>query len=104
MSKAPKTENLFIDGPAGRIEALLESPPEGLVKGSAVVCHPHPQHGGTLQNKVTHTLARAFLVKGFESLRFNFRGVGRSQGEYDQGIGELPGRGGQRRTRSCPLR
>lgn len=89
MSKAPKTEKLFIEGPAGRLEALLESPPDGAVTGNAVICHPHPQHGGTLQNKVTHTLARAFLGQGFESLRFNFRGVGRSEGSFDEGNGEV---------------
>lgn len=89
MSKPPKTEEFVIDGPAGRLEALLESPGEGTVTGIAVVCHPHPEYGGTMQNKVAHTLARAFVTKGFETLRFNFRGVGRSEGVFDEGEGEL---------------
>jgi hypothetical protein len=89
MSTPPKAENLFIDGPAGRLEALLESPRDGEAAGSAVVCHPHPEHGGTLQNKVVHTLARAFVTKGLSTLRFNFRGVGQSEGEFDEGQGEV---------------
>ncbi|MGH8166880.1 MAG: alpha/beta hydrolase, partial [Woeseiaceae bacterium] len=89
MSRPPKAENFFIDGPAGKLEALLESPRETSAAGVAVVCHPHPEHGGTLQNKVAHTLARAFIAKGFSALRFNFRGVGLSEGRFDQGKGEL---------------
>lgn len=89
MRKAPKTEEVLIDGPAGRLEGLFEQPATGAVTGAAVVCHPHPVHGGTLQNKVTHTLARAFLACGFATLRFNFRGVGKSEGEFDEGAGEL---------------
>lgn len=89
MSKPPKAENFFIDGPAGKLEALLESPRETSATGAAVVCHPHPEHGGTMQNKVAHTLARAFIAKGFSTLRFNFRGVGLSEGTFDEGKGEL---------------
>jgi uncharacterized protein len=89
MSEAPKTESLFVDGPAGRLEALLESPQAGTAAGSAVICHPHPEHGGTMQNKVAHTLARAFVARGFCALRFNFRGVGNSEGKFDEGQGEL---------------
>ena len=89
MSKHPVNEKLFIDGPAGRLEAILERPGEGALAGAAVVCHPHPQHGGTMHNKVAHTLARAFVRSGFEALRFNFRGTEQSQGSYDNGIGEL---------------
>jgi alpha/beta superfamily hydrolase len=89
VSKPPKTESLAIDGPAGRLEALLEVPHSGEVSGSAVICHPHPEHGGTMQNKVAHTLARAFVAKGFAALRFNFRGVGESEGAFDEGEGEL---------------
>lgn len=89
MSKAPKAENFFIEGPAGKLEALLELPPDTPATGAAVVCHPHPEHGGTLQNKVAHTLARAFLARGFSTLRFNFRGVGQSEGTFDEGRGEL---------------
>jgi len=89
MLKAPKTEEVLIDGPAGRLEGLYERPASGEATGVAVVCHPHPVHGGTMQNKVTHTLARAFLACGFATLRFNFRGVGESEGEFDEGAGEL---------------
>lgn len=89
MSGAPKSEALVIDGPAGDIEALLESPADRQAVGGAVLCHPHPQHGGTMHNKVVHMLARAFVTSGFEALRFNFRGVGKSAGQFDAGRGEL---------------
>ena len=89
MSTAPVSENLFIDGPVGRLEAMLDTPRDGPMAGSAVVCHPHPQHGGTMHNKVAHTLARAFLRLGFQALRFNFRGTEASEGVYDEGVGEL---------------
>lgn len=89
MSKHPVTEKLFIEGPAGRLEAVLDRPGEGALAGAAVVCHPHPQHGGTLHNKVAHTLARAFVRSGYEVLRFNFRGTEQSEGSFDHGIGEL---------------
>jgi hypothetical protein len=89
MSKLPKSENLLLAGPVGRLEALLESPRDGAIKGGAVVCHPHPEHGGTMQNKVAHTLARAFVARGFAALRFNFRGVGESEGTFDEGAGEV---------------
>lgn len=89
MSKAPGSEKLFIDGPAGRLEAIIESPADGAPVGNAVVCHPHPQHGGTMHNKVAHTLARAFVRLDFTVVRFNFRGTEASEGHYDDGIGEL---------------
>lgn len=89
MSKHPVTEKLAIEGPVGKLEAILERPGEGALEGAAVVCHPHPQHGGTMHNKVAHTLARAFVRSGFETLRFNFRGTEGSEGQYDDGIGEL---------------
>jgi len=89
MNQHPVTENLFIDGPVGRLEAILERPGEGALEGCAVVCHPHPQHGGTMHNKVAYTLARAFVRSGFEVLRFNFRGTEQSEGQYDEGNGEL---------------
>ncbi len=82
----PKT-SLVIDGPAGSIEALLEDPgADG--RHFAVVCHPHPLHGGTMHNKVVHTLARALQEQGMPTLRFNYRGVGASAGAYDDGRGE----------------
>lgn len=89
MAKPPKSEKVTLDGPAGALEALLEVQEEAEIAGCAVVCHPHPLHGGTLQNKVAHTLARSFTGQGFASLRFNFRGVGESSGEFDEGRGEL---------------
>jgi alpha/beta superfamily hydrolase len=89
MSKHPVTEKLFIEGPVGRLESMLERPGEGALAGAAVVCHPHPQHGGTMHNKVAHTLARAFVRSGFETLRFNFRGTEKSAGNFDNGVGEL---------------
>ena len=82
-------ENLFLDGPVGRLEALLELQKDSTPIGIAVVCHPHPLHGGTMQNKVAHTLARAFVRLEFAALRFNFRGTGKSEGDYGEGDGEL---------------
>lgn len=89
MPAATRIENLFLDGPAGRLESVLERPAQTSPAGGAVVCHPHPQHGGTMHNKVVHTLSRAFLRCGFETLRFNFRGTESSEGAYDHGRGEL---------------
>lgn len=89
MAKLPKSQSVQIDGPAGRLEGLLEAPQDVELVGCAVVCHPHPLHGGTMQNKVAHTLARTFVGQGFVTLRFNFRGVNESDGEYDEGRGEL---------------
>lgn len=89
MGKPESTEQLTLSGPAGALEAILEQPKEGAVVGSVVVCHPHPLHGGTMQNKVAHTLARAFANCGLQALRFNFRGVGQSDGAFDDGEGEL---------------
>lgn len=74
-------------GPAGRLEGLLQGPEEDHV-ALAVVSHPHPLHGGTLHEKVTHRVARALEDSGFLVLRFNFRGVGRSEGVHDGGAGE----------------
>ncbi|MFQ5547140.1 MAG: alpha/beta hydrolase [Woeseia sp.] len=85
----PLLENIFLQGPAGRLEAILESQRGLEPLATAVVCHPHPAHGGTMHNKVVHTLARAFVGQRFDVLRFNFRGAGSSEGEYDEGRGEL---------------
>jgi alpha/beta superfamily hydrolase len=79
----------LLQGPAGKLESILDVPGDAEIVGAAVVCHPHPQHGGTMHNKVAHTLARAFVRSGFETLRFNFRGTEASEGQYDDGIGEL---------------
>ena len=80
--------NLYIPASHGRLEAILKEP-AGERRGVALVCHPHPLHGGTMQNKVVHTLGRAMQELGAPTLRFNFRGVGHSAGRYDAGIGEL---------------
>jgi len=85
MSRAG--ERLFIDGGAGRIETVLDRP-EGALRGVALVAHPHPLHGGTLDNKVVQTLARTFVELGYAALRPNFRGVGASEGVHDEGRGE----------------
>ncbi len=79
-----------IDGPAGRLETLIEEPAPGEPppRLAAVVCHPHPLFGGTLHNKVVHTLARSLRAGGAATLRFNFRGVGASEGSHDGGAGE----------------
>jgi hypothetical protein len=78
---------LFFPGPSGRIEALWKDP-EGDPAGSAVFAHPHPLHGGTLHNKVVFRAARALSRAGYGVLRFNFRGVGLSEGKFDSGRGE----------------
>jgi alpha/beta superfamily hydrolase len=83
-----QTEYLLQDGPAGQIEVAIDRP-DGSSLGVAVIAHPHPLHGGTLTNKVVQTLARAFVVAGWTAVRFNFRGIGRSEGVYDEGRGEL---------------
>ena len=77
-----------VAGPAGRIEAAVDVP-GGVARGVAVLCHPHPLHGGTMDNKVIQTLARAFVQLGYRTVRFNFRGVGGSQGQWDHGAGEV---------------
>jgi len=82
------TRRVFVAGPAGRIECAVDSP-ESSPRGFAVIAHPHPQFGGTLDNKVVQTLARAFVELGYEAWRANFRGVGQSEGRYDEGRGEL---------------
>ncbi|MGH8161969.1 MAG: alpha/beta hydrolase [Gammaproteobacteria bacterium] len=79
----------FLAGPAGRLEALLEYPRHTRPVATAVVCHPHPQYEGSMNNKVAYTLARAAVEAGAAALRFNFRGVGESDGEWGQGRGEL---------------
>jgi alpha/beta superfamily hydrolase len=85
MSTVSRNE---IAGPAGVLEALLETP-TGAPAAIALVCHPHPLHGGTMMNKVVHTLARSFVGLNAAALRFNFRGVGASQGTHDDGVGEV---------------
>jgi alpha/beta superfamily hydrolase len=81
-------KSLFIDGPAGRLEALLNAGAENATH-AAVVCHPHPLFGGTLHNKVVFHTMKALNSFGFPVLRFNFRGTGLSHGEHDNGNGEV---------------
>lgn len=87
--RPPTPQHVSFTGPAGRLEGIAEEP-QALqpVPACAVICHPHPLGGGTMTNKVVHTLARAFNELGVPTLRFNFRGVGTSDGEFDDGKGE----------------
>jgi uncharacterized protein len=85
---ATATQRAEVAGPAGRTEAAVDQPDAAPV-GVAVLCHPHPVHGGTMDNKVVQTLARAFVQLGYRAVRFNFRGVGASQGQWDEGQGEI---------------
>jgi len=92
------TETYLIDGPVGRIEVALDLPDEArdledserarVLRGVALVAHPHPLFGGTMDNKVAQTLARTFVQLGYAVFRSNFRGVGRTEGQHDNGIGE----------------
>jgi len=83
-----RIESLFIPGPAGRLEALIEEPEDQLHE-VVLICHPHPLHGGTMHNKVVYRMARAMRRAGAVALRFNYRGVNFSEGKYDHGIGEM---------------
>jgi len=83
-----QTQRLTLHGPSGEIEALRDEP-AGPARGVAVISHPHPLFGGTMDNKVVQTLARAFVQCGWRAVRYNFRGVGRSAGQYDDGRGEV---------------
>jgi len=84
-----RIESLMLNGPAGRLEALLEEPEDRDPVEAALVCHPHPQHGGTMHNKVVHRLARGLRKAGSVVLRFNYRGVNLSEGQYAHGEGEI---------------
>jgi uncharacterized protein len=90
-TRPPRSERLMIPGPAGTLQALLETPQPAsgeALRAFGVVCHPHPLQGGTMDNKVVWTVARAFEQLGAPAIRFNFRGVGTSEGRYDDGRGE----------------
>ncbi|MBV8124676.1 MAG: alpha/beta fold hydrolase [Burkholderiaceae bacterium] len=82
-----------IAGPAGQLECAIDAPASAAdgqaVRGVAVICHPNPTQGGTLDNKVVQTLARALVQLGYRTVRFNFRGIGRSEGAWDEGRGEV---------------
>jgi uncharacterized protein len=93
VARPPHVERLTLEGPAGGLEALIETPEaDGQATAPAafgVVLHPHPLYGGTMDNKVVWTLARAFQQFGAPTIRFNFRGVGASAGSHDEGRGEI---------------
>ncbi|KQV55474.1 alpha/beta hydrolase [Pelomonas sp. Root1217] len=85
-----QTEKRLVPGPAGQIEVAIDLPPGGSQPiGTALICHPNPTQGGTMDNKVVQTLARAFIQLGWRAVRFNFRGIGKSEGGWDEGRGEV---------------
>lgn len=84
------TQRHSIAGPAGALELAIDLPPADTpVRGVSVICHPHPQHGGTMDNKVAQMLARTFVQLGYRAVRFNFRGTGASEGAWGEGRGEI---------------
>ena len=84
----PKSSEIFISGPAGRLEAKYYKNPK-FGSPVAIVLHPHPQYGGTMRNKIVQLIFNAFVEKGFSVIKINFRGVGKSDGVFDNGQGEL---------------
>jgi alpha/beta superfamily hydrolase len=84
-----RIESHLLDGPAGKLEALVEEPEDQAPAAAYLVCHPHPLFGGTMHNKVVYRIARGLRRRGAVVLRFNFRGVGRSEGKHDDGAGEI---------------
>ena len=89
MSNSNITQKFFIDGPAGKLETVLAEPDSKNRNGIAVIAHPHPLYGGTMDNKVAHTLFKASFELGFIAVKFNFRGVGKSEGRFGDGMGEV---------------
>jgi alpha/beta superfamily hydrolase len=84
-----KTQRTQITGPVGQLEVQIdEADSSSTIKGVAIIAHPHPLYGGDMNNKVVQTLAKAFIQSGYRAIRFNFRGVGASGGEYANGVGE----------------
>ena len=85
-----QTEKRLVAGPAGAIECAIDAPnADAAPRGMALICHPNPTQGGTMDNKVVQTLARAFMQLGYRAVRFNFRGIGKSEGAWDEGRGEI---------------
>lgn len=82
------SNHFFIEGPAGRLEAVIHLPSDNETKNVGIVCHPHPLYGGTMHNKVVTTIAKAFNACGIAAVCFNFRGIGKSEGQYGETIGE----------------
>ncbi|MBT3887737.1 MAG: alpha/beta hydrolase family protein, partial [Nitrosomonadaceae bacterium] len=81
------TQKIFVDGPAGKLETVLAEPNSECRHGIAIIAHPHPLYGGTMDNKVVHTLFKALFELGFVTVKFNYRGVGKSGGSYGDGLG-----------------
>ena len=81
-------QHFLLEGPAGVLEVLTTTPKKVVAKGIGIICHPHPLHDGAMTNKVVHTISKAFDLKGLKTVRFNFRGVGQSEGEFADGLGE----------------
>lgn len=88
ISFPTETTRLLLPGSAGSLELCIEYPKQVTQDPLVIICHPHPLHGGTLDNKVVYTLAKTCLSLGFRVIRFNFRGAGKSEGAFDQGVGE----------------
>ncbi len=86
---ARRIESQMLNGPAGKLESILEEPEDREPRHAVLVCHPHPQYGGTMHNKVVYRIARGLRRSGCVVLRFNYRGVNLSEGAYDRGNGEL---------------
>jgi alpha/beta superfamily hydrolase len=84
-----RIETLFLPGPAGRLETVIEEPEDQAPREAVLICHPHPQFGGTMHNKVVYRIARGMRRAGAVAMRFNYRGVNMSEGTYDNGVGEL---------------
>ena len=84
----PRPQSMMIPGPVGALQAIVEEPENAPYAHCAVLCHLHPLHGGTMTNKIIHTLARTFNECGVPTVRFNYRGVGESEGSYGDGVGE----------------
>ncbi|MDQ3259852.1 MAG: alpha/beta hydrolase [Burkholderiales bacterium] len=87
MLNFDKRETVLLPGPAGKLEVVINRP-RGEARGIALIAHPHPLHGGTLDNKVVQTLASTFAELDCTAFRMNFRGIGQSEGTYDEGVGE----------------
>lgn len=89
MTQFPQQQKtFFLSGPVGQLEVLTTWSHEPKKKSVVIICHPHPQHGGTMNNKVVTTMAKAFDCLGLATVRFNFRGVGKSVGQYGEALGE----------------
>jgi uncharacterized protein len=85
----PQTLAQMLRGPVGELQCAVDVPADSSPVGTALICHPHPQFGGTMDNKVVQTLARSFVQLGWRAVRFNFRGVGQSAGQWGGGVGEI---------------